>query len=163
MNKDSINIKVSANPNRVIALGITALFFPIMVLVLLAGMIGTPTEVKSLWFLWLVFIGISIFVINQLIWELFGKVQISFSEQSMELINLNTLFKKKSTISYSKIYSISYSQEDYNPFFIWGASTSGNVKIEYGIHEKRIGTGLNKSDSLHLVKILRSEIRERFK
>lgn len=161
MSKDSINIKVSANPNRVIALGITALFFPIIVL--LAGMIGTPTEVKSLWFPWLVFIGISIFVINQSIWELFGKVQISFSEQSMEIINLNTLFKKKSTISYSKIYSISYSQEDYNPFFIWGASTSGNVKIEYGIHEKRIGSGLNKSDSLHLVKILRSEIRERFK
>ena len=163
MNDNSFNIKVRANPSRVILLGFAALFFPMMVIVLLVGMIGKPTEVKNLWFLWILMIGLSIYSINQLIWEVFGKVQISFSEQSMELINLNTLFKKKSTISYSKIYSISYSQEDYNPFFIWGASTSGNVKIEYGIHEKRIGSGLNKSDSLHLVKILRSEIRERFK
>lgn len=132
-----------------------------MVFVLLFGMIGKPTEVKSLWFLWLFMITLSLYVIHQLIWEMSGKVQICFSEKSVELKNLNTFFKKETTILYAKINSISYSQEDYNPFFIWGASYSGNVKIKYGIHEKRIGLGLNKSDSLHLVKILRSKIQEK--
>ena len=131
-----------------------------MVFILLIGMIGKPTEVKSLWFLWLFMIVLSVYVIHQLIWEVSGKVQICFSKQSLELKNLNTFFKKETTIQYSKINSITYSQEDYNPFFIWGASYSGNVKIEYGIHEKRVGSGLNKSDSLHLVKILRSKIQE---
>lgn len=163
MNTDSINIKVRANPNRVIFLGIAALIFPSMVLILLFGMIGKPTEVKSLWFLWLFMIGLSVYTINQFIWEVFGKVQVSFSKHRIELRNKNSLIKRESSIVYTTINSIFYSEEDYNPFFIWGLSPSGNVKIKYGIHETRIGSGLNKNECLHLVKILRSEIQKRSK
>jgi hypothetical protein len=163
MNDNCFNIKVRANPSRVILLGFAALFFPMMVIVLLVGMIGKPTEVKNLWFLWILMIGLSIYSINQLIWEVFGKVQVSFSEYRIEFRNKNSLINKESSIIYTNINSILYSEENYNPFFIWGASTSGNVKIKYGIHEKRIGTGLNKNECLHLVKILRSEIRKRSK
>ncbi len=126
-------------------------------------MIGKPTEVKSLWFLWLVMIGLSVYTINQFIWEVFGKVQVSFSEHRVEFKNMNSLIKKESSIIYDNIKSISFSEEDYNPLFMWGASPPGNVKIKYSISEKRIGRGLNKNECLHLVRILRTEIRKRSK
>ena len=103
-----------------------------MVIVLLIGMIGKPTEIESLWFLWLAMIGIAFLVGNLVTWQFFGKVRLIFRENYLKLFNTGTKYTRRKLIPYEKIYQVNFAKDKKTTFIekFWGAA-GGNIELRY--------------------------------
>lgn len=158
MNSKTIEIKTPGIQPLTFFLIVWTLFLWVMVVVLLFGMIGRPSEIESLWFLWLVMIGIGTLTSNHIIWEMVGKVRVKINSDSIHLINVNNLFKNEVYIPIHDFNRIVYSEDPTNmPGRFWGF-TKGNIVLHHKNGHRRFGKDLSKRDSLLYINRIESAI-----
>ena len=145
----------------ILFLVISTIFSWIMVVVLFLGMLSQPSEIKSLWFLWLLLIAFGILAGNHAVWELIGKVRITITDDSIQISNVWTLFKKDLTIPLSEFRGITFKKEEATYFFTMYNIGKGDIVIRYKNGERRFGRGMSKHKSLILIKDIEHEISNR--
>lgn len=160
MENKTIEIKTKGMGPMTLFLSFWTIGCWIMVGVLLIGMIGRPSEIKSLWFLWLVMIGFGLFMGNHIIWEVFGRVRITINPERLTLININSLFKNEVDIPLTDFNRLAYHEED-----TFGAGrtfgfTSGNIILHYRNGQRRFGKDLNKRESYLIIRRIENEINK---
>lgn len=159
MKPTTIEIKVPGFGPTTIFLTIWTILLWIMVGVLLIGMIGKPSEIDSLWFLWLVMIGFGILTGNHIIWEAIGKVRITISSDRIHLKNVNNLFKKEVNIPIDDFRRVEFRKEEkFAPLDFWGF-TQGDILLKFKNGQRRFGKDLNKRESLKTINLLEKEIK----
>ena len=151
METTTIDIKVPGIGPTTVFLAVWTLLLWVMVGVLLINMIGRPSEIDSLWFLWLVMIGIGILTGNHIIWESIGKVRIKISSDRIHIVNLNSIFKKEVNIPIKDFRRIEFRKEEkFAPLNFWGF-TNGDILLKFKNGQRRFGKDLNKKDSLEII------------
>ena len=158
MENTTIDIRTKGMGPMTLFLGLWTIGLWIMVGVLLIGMIGRPSEISSLWFVWLVMIGFCLLVSNHIIWEVFGKIKITIGPDRMNLINVNNMFKNELDIPLKDFNRLAYHEEDtFGTGGIFGFS-SGNIILHYKNGQRRFGKDLSKRESLLTIKQIEKEI-----
>lgn len=159
MKPTTIEIKVPGFGLTTIILTIWTILLWIMVGVLLIGMIGKPSEIDSLWFLWLVMIGIGILTGNHIIWEAIGKLRITISQDRIYLTNVNNIFKKRVDIPLEDFRRLEFRKEEkFAPLDLWGF-TQGDILLKFKNGQRRFGKDLSKRESLKTINRLETEIK----
>jgi hypothetical protein len=157
----TIEIKPEDLSPMIVMLVIASIFCWIIVVVLFLGMISKPSEIKNLWFLWLVVVGFAFFLSNHAIWELVGKVKITINSDRLQIKNVNTIFKKELSIPLTDIRRVEYKKEETIHFFWLYGIVSGDIVIKYKNGQRRIGRGLSKNKSMIIISTLENEIQKR--
>lgn len=130
-----------------------------MVGVLLVGMIASPSEIESLWFLWLVMIGVGIGMGNHVYWEMFGRIRITIGPERLQLINVSNLSKHEVNIPLDDFRRLAYHEEDtFGTGRLYGF-TSGNIILHYKNGQRRFGKGLTKRESFAIMRQIENEIK----
>mgnify|MGYP005845026483 CR=1 FL=1 len=159
MKSTTIDIKVPGLGPTTVILAVLTIMLWIMVGVLLINMIGRPSEIDNLWFLWLVMIGMGILTGNHIIWEATGKVRIKISSNRIHIVNLNNIFKEKVNIPIEDFRRIEFRKEEkFVPLSFWGF-TNGDILLKFKNGQRRFGKDLNKKDSLDIIHRLQKEIK----
>jgi hypothetical protein len=159
MKTKTIKIKTKGMGPFTLFLGLGSIVLWIVVVVLLVGMIGRPSEIKSLWFAWLAMIGIGLLTSNHIVWEIFGSVQITIESDRLNLININSLFKNEVDIPLTDFNRLTYHEEDtFGTGGIFGFS-SGNIILDYNNGQRRFGKDLSKRESLKTINRIEKEIK----
>lgn len=159
MKPTTIEIKIPGFGPTTLSLTIWTLLLWIMVGVLLIGMIGQPSEIDSLWLLWLIMIGIGSLTGNYIIWEATGKVQITISQDGIFLANVNNIFKKRVNITLKDFRRLEFRKEEkFGPLDFWGF-TQGDILLKFKNGQRRFGKDLNKGESLRTIALLEKKIK----
>lgn len=159
MKTKTIKIKTKGMGPLTLFLGLWSIVLWIMVVVLLVGMIGRPSEIKSLWFAWLAMIGIGLLTSNHIVWEIFESVKITIGPDRLNLININSLFKNEVDIPLTDFNRLAYHEEDtFGTGGVFGFS-SGNIILHYKNGQKRFGKDLSKRESYLSIRQIENEMK----
>lgn len=154
-----IEIKIPGFGPSTLFLTIWTVLLWIMVGVLLLGMIGNPSEIESLWFMWVVMIGMGLLTGNHIIWEAIGKVRITISTDRIQIRNVNNLFKKEIDIPIDDFRRMEFRKEKkFAPLDTWGF-TSGDILFKYKNGQRRFGKDLSRRESLSTIDRIEKEIK----
>lgn len=158
MQPTMVEIKVPGISATTIFLGIWTILLWIMVGVLLLGMIGKPSEISSLWLMWIVMIGLGILLSNHVVWETIGKVRITISEDRIQIKNINSIIKEEVNILLVDHRGISFQKESsFLSLDFWGF-TKGDIVLEHKNGKRRFGKDLSHRESLQAIRKIESTI-----
>lgn len=153
-----VEIKVPGISATTIFLGIWTVLLWFMVGVLLLGMIGKPSEISSLWLMWIIMIGLGILLSNHVVWEVIGKVRITISEDRIQIKNINSIFKEEVNISMVEYRGIAFKKESgFLPLDFWGF-TKGDIVLEHKNGKRRFGKDLSQRESLQAIRKIEDAI-----
>lgn len=115
--------------------------------VLIAGMIGMPSEIADLWFIALGLLGLGILVTNHALWQWWGGVRITFYKEHFTVRNERTLFHREVKIAYGDYRRLYVTDEEFSfsTFYVWGL-TQGRIIIHFKNGTKSIGVGLDEKE-----------------
>jgi len=163
MKTENIHIKVRTFWLRTIYLGVVSIFIWFFVITLFIGLIGSPSRIGELGFLWLILASFGIIITNHVIWETIGRVRLEIASDHLKIVNVNSLFKNKIDIQYKDLRKIEYNKEkSFLPTDFWGF-TKGDILLKYNdglkINQRRFGKGLTYTETLKYVKNINDKIK----
>ncbi len=131
----------------------------IMVLILIYGLIGTPSRISDLIGFLIVLVFAVFFALNHLLWQLFGKERLVFHSDRIEVKKTGTLISRKQEMLYVEIESIDFDNDNETPYWIrfWELG-GGKIKINYLGRTKRLGQDLSIQAAQKLAKELQEEL-----